>query len=56
MSRDKHIIRQNVLARAVELYIAGLIEREQIFAKAEEFEEWIYEAKEQGRTNRKEYY
>ena len=38
---QKMIVRQNVLNRAVELLIAGKIEEERLFDKAEEFENWV---------------
>lgn len=38
---QKMIVRQNVLNRAVELLIAGKITEEQLFERAEEFENWV---------------
>jgi hypothetical protein len=42
--KQKVIVRQNVLNRAVELHLAGKIEENKILEKAEELEEWVWKA------------
>lgn len=39
--KDVMIVRQNVLNRAVDMYVGGKIERESILDVAEEFEAWV---------------
>lgn len=41
-NKQKVIVRQNVLNRAVELYLAGKIEEKDVLEKAEELEEWVW--------------
>ena len=43
--KDEMIVRQNVLARAVEMYIAGKITKEEIITTAETFEKWVQTGK-----------
>jgi hypothetical protein len=52
-SKEKRIIRQNVLNRAVEMCIAGKITQPGIYIQAEEFEKWIWR-NEKDKTESKE--
>lgn len=42
-AKDRRIVKQNVLNRAVDMFIAGKIERTQILKIAETFEAWVYD-------------
>ncbi len=47
--KERRIVRQNVLARAVEMYLARAISQEEILVRADKFESWVYTQKE-GKT------
>jgi len=42
-AKDRRIVKQNVLNRAVDMFIASKIDRTQILKIAETFEAWVYD-------------
>ena len=42
-AKDKRIVKQNVLNRAVEMYLAGKIEKVDILKTADGFLDWVYD-------------
>ena len=41
-AKDKRMVRMNTLNRAVDMYVAGKIEKEEVIGTAQKFEDWVY--------------